>query len=80
MQEEMGADEYDPVTLLDSGGYIESIPFDKIESDSVGLYDFGMDTELSAIRPSDDRMREMNRQLKEQINYLSKRLNNTAHQ
>jgi hypothetical protein len=37
--------------------------------------DFMLETELSAIRPDEGRVWEMNRQMRDQINYLQSRLN-----
>ena len=42
MQEEI--DGYDPVTLMDSAGYIDSYPFDRVESEDMGGFgDMGDD-------------------------------------
>jgi CII-binding regulator of phage lambda lysogenization HflD len=72
--------EEDPAAFIDSNGinYMESLPFDRLESDDqLGLNDL-MDGDLSSIRPDDFRMREMNRQLRDQINFLSAKLNNAT--
>lgn len=57
MQDDEFGDEQDPLTHMDSAHYLDSLPFDRIESDSNGGGGRGewvVDSELSALRPGDD--------------------------